>query len=47
MGSLPKNIQLTLQGSILGRTFLLLYIHDVPDGICNIAIYADETAFYS
>ena len=36
------------QWSILGPTFFLLYINDLPyDAICNIAIYADDPTLYS
>ena len=35
-------------GFILGPTLFLLYINDLPDNVtCNIAIYADDTIFYS
>ena len=39
--------QKTPQGSILGSTLFLLYINDLPDVICDIVIYADETTLYS
>ena len=36
------------QGSILGPTFFLLYINDLPDDvICSITIYVDDTILYS
>ena len=41
----PTNAALP-PGSILGPTPLLLYINDLPDVVCDIAIYADNTAFY-
>ena len=42
----PANDAL-LPGSILGPTPFLLYINDLPDVICDITIYADDTTFYS
>ena len=35
------------QGFILGPTLFLLYIYDLPDVICNTAIYSDDTTLYS
>ena len=32
-----------LQGSILGAVLFLLYINDLPDVICNVVIYVDDT----
>ena len=34
------------QGSILGATLFLLYMNDLDDVICSIAIYADDTTLY-
>ena len=35
------------QGSILGPALFLLCINDLPDVICNIAIYTDDATLYS
>ena len=35
------------QGSILGPTLFLLHISDLPNVICNIGIYGDNTTLYS
>ena len=43
----PTNAVLP-RGSILGPTPFPLYINNLPDHvICDIAIYADDTTFYS
>ena len=41
----PVNVGVS-RGSRLGPTIFLLYINDLPDVICNIAIYADDTNLY-
>ena len=35
------------QASNLSPTLFLLYINDLPDVICDIVIYADDTTLYS
>ena len=35
------------QAYIVGLTLFLLYINYLPHVICNIAIYVDDTTFYS
>ena len=42
----PVNVEVP-QGSILGSTLYLLYINDLSDVICNIAISADDTTLHS
>ena len=38
----PVNVGV-LQGSILGSTFFLLYVNDLPDDVICNTIYADDT----
>ena len=35
------------KGSIFTPTLFLPYINGLPDVVCNIAIYADDTTLYS
>ena len=42
----PVNAGLS-QDYILGPTLLILYINELPDIICNVAIYLDDTTVYS
>ena len=32
---------------LLRAPFLVLYINDLPDDICNIAVYTDDATLYS
>ena len=42
----PVNVRVP-QESILGPTFFLLYINDLPDDvICNMGICADDTTLF-
>ena len=49
MGSLEYLVNAGVrQGSILGLTLFLLNIYDLPDDVmCDTAIYANDTNFYS
>ena len=42
----PVNPGVSL-GCLLGPTLFLLYINDLSDVICDVAIYADDTTLYS
>ena len=41
----PVNVGVP-QGSILGPTLFLLYINNLPDVICDIAVYGDDITLY-
>ena len=41
----PVNAR-NVQGCILDPTLFLRYFNDLPDVICSIAIYADDTTLY-
>ena len=42
----PVNAGAT-QSSVFGHALFLLYINDLPDVICNIVKYDDDTIVYS
>ena len=42
----PVNVGVS-QVTIFGPTLFLLYINDLDDVICDIAIYGDDTILYS
>ena len=42
----PVNVGVS-QVTIFGPTLFLLYINDLDDVICDIAVYADDTILYS
>ena len=46
VSSFLSSIRLMLE-FLKGPALFLLYIHDLDDVICNIAVYADDTTLYS